>query len=358
MEEGVSEVDLVPVTIDGRRVEVPAGTSVLDAADLAGVHIPRLCYDPALSAVGACRLCVVQVDGMKGMPASCVTKVSRDMVVHTGSPAVVEARRTVLELLLADHPMDCMTCEKMGECSLAEYAYAYGVRKGGLPGEEHHYEVDDGNPFIVRDPNKCILCGKCIRACEEITGRSVLDFAFRGFDTKVAPFADTTYADSECVFCGNCVAVCPTGALTEKSMVGLGRRWELEKVRTTCPFCGVGCTFDLNVKDGRVVGVTSTDGTVNGLGLCVKGRFGWDYIYNPGRLTKPLIKRDGRFEEASWDEAYDLIARRFGDVRERYGPGAFAALSSARCSNEANYLTQKLARAVMGTNSVDHCART
>ena len=351
-------MDLIPVSIDGREIEVSEGTTVLEAADLAGIDIPRLCHDPVLGAVGTCRLCVVDIDGTRNLRPSCATKVTPGMVVRTQTPRVAQARRTVLELLLSDHPADCMTCEKMGECKLAEYAYQYGVRKGAYAGEEHLYPLEDDNPFIARDPNKCIDCGKCVRACQEVTGRNVLGFAHRGFDVKPATFGDTTYRESECVFCGNCVAVCPTGALTVKPMQGQGRTWEMEKVRTTCSFCGVGCTVDLNVKDGRVVGVTSTDGTVNGGALCVKGRFGWDYIYNAKRLTKPLIKRQGTFEEASWDEALDLVARRFAEVRERYGPEAFGALSSARCSNETNYLVQKFARGVMGTNSVDHCART
>ena len=241
-------MDLISLTIDGQEVQVPAGTSVLDAAEAVGIHIPRLCYDPCLSSVGACRLCVVEIDGIRNLPASCVTTVTPGMVVRTGTPAVMEARKTILELLVANHPMDCMTCEKMGECKLAEYCYQYGVTKGSFIGEEHHYDLEESNPFIVRDLNKCIVCGKCIRACAEWTGKDILDFAYRGFNTKVTPFGDTPYIESDCVFCGNCVSVCPTGALTEKPMRGQGRRWELKKVRTTCPFCGTGCNFDLNVK--------------------------------------------------------------------------------------------------------------
>jgi formate dehydrogenase alpha subunit len=351
-------VDLVKLTIDGKDVEVPAGTSVLDAAESIGIHIPRLCYDPCLSSVGACRICVVEIAGMRNLPASCVTTVTPGMVVRTDTPAVMEARKTILELLVANHPMDCLTCEKMGDCRLAEYCYAYGVTKGSFKGEEHHYDLEESNPFIVRDLNKCIVCGKCIRACNEITGKDILDFAYRGFGTKVAPFGDTPYIESDCVFCGNCVSVCPTGALTEKQMRGKGRRWELKRVRTTCPFCGVGCNFDLNIMDGKIVGVTSTNGPVNGRALCVKGRFGWDYVHNPKRLTKPLIKKNGKFEEATWGEALGLIATRFKEIRDKHGADSFVALSSARCTNEENYLVQKFTRVVMGTNNVDHCART
>jgi NADH-quinone oxidoreductase subunit G len=351
-------LDLVRLTIDGKEIEVPAGTTVLNAAESIGIHIPRLCYDPSLSSVGACRICVVEIDGIRNLPASCVTTVTPGMVVRTDTPAVHEARKTVLELLIANHPMDCMTCEKMGDCKLAEYCYAYGVTKGAFTGDEHHYDLEESNPFIVRDLNKCILCGKCIRACAEITGKDILDFSYRGFNTKVTPFGDTDYIESDCVFCGQCVAYCPTGALTEKQMRGKARRWELKKVRTTCPFCGTGCNFDLNVVDDKIVGVTSTNGPINGRALCVKGRFGWDYVHSPKRLTRPLIKKNGKFEEATWSEAYDVIATHLKDIKDKYGPESFAALSSARCTNEENYLVQKFTRVVMGSNNVDHCART
>lgn len=351
---------MVSLTIDGREVEVPEGISVLEAAERTGIHIPRLCHDPDLSAVGACRICVVEIEGMRNLPASCVTAVTPGMVVHTDTPSVREARRTILELLVANHPLDCLTCEKLGDCKLAEYCYQYGVT--GSPfsgGEKHSYELETSNPFVIRDLNKCILCGRCIRACAEITCRDIIDFSYRGFNTKVTPFGDTPLIESDCVYCGNCVAVCPTGALTEKQLHGKGRRWEFKRVRTTCPFCGTGCNFDLLVKDGKVAGVSSNpDSPVNGKALCIKGRFGWDFVHSDKRLTTPLIKREGKFVPASWDEAFDVIAARLGEIKEKYGPDSFAALSSARCTNEENYLVQKFTRAVMGTNNVDHCART
>lgn len=352
-------MELVRLTIDGKEVEVPAGITVLEAAEQMGVHIPRLCYDPELSSVGACRLCVVEIDGMRNLPASCVTAVTPGMVVRTETPALYEARKTILELLVANHPLDCLTCEKTGACKLAEYCYRYGVKGDGFHGEKHNYDLEDNNPFIIRDLNKCILCGKCIRACAEITCNDIIDFTYRGFHTKVTPFGDTPYVESDCVFCGNCVSVCPTGALTEKQMHGKGRRWEMEKVKTTCPFCGTGCNFDLCVKDGKVVGVASNPSSpVNGRALCIKGRFGWDFVHSDKRLTTPLIKRDGEFKPDTWEEAFELIATRFGEIKEKYGANSFAALSSARCTNEENYLVQKFTRTVMGTNSVDHCART
>lgn len=347
----------VTLTIDGRQICVPAGTTVLEAARQAGIFIPTLCHDPELSLWGGCRLCVVEIEKMRNLPASCVTTVAEGMVVRTDSPAVIEARRTILELLLANHPQDCLTCGRNGDCRLQDYAYLYGVRGDAFAGEKHDYPLEDDNPFIVRDLNKCILCGKCVRACAEIQGKNVVDFAYRGFSTRVAPALDTTLAGSECVFCGNCVAVCPVGALQEKKLRASARAWEVQKVRTTCPYCGTGCNFDLNVKDGKVVGVTSCDGDVNGRALCVKGRFGFGFIHHPDRLTRPLIKKNGVFAEASWEEAIGLVAEKLGRIKTQHGPDALAVLSSARCTNEENYLMNKLARAVFGTNNIDHCAR-
>lgn len=346
------------LTIDGREVSVPKGTTVLEACRMHGIPIPTLCHDPELTSAGACRLCIVQIEGMRNLPPSCVTQVAQGMVVQTQNSKVRAARKTILELLVANHPLDCMTCQRMGNCSLAEYAYEYGVTGEIYHGEQRDLTVDEGNPFILRNPNKCILCGKCIRACAEIQGRSVLDFSFRGFDTQVGPAFNLPYHESDCVFCGSCVSVCPVGALTEKKMIGKGRPWEVKKVQTTCPFCGTGCNFDLNVKDGKVIGVTSNpEAPVNAKALCVKGRFGMDMIYNPNRLTTPLIRKDGVLVPAEWDEALDLVATKFREIKDTYGANALAALSSAHCTNEENYLMQKFMRAVIGTNNIDHCAR-
>lgn len=348
----------VSLTIDGISAKVPAGISVLEAAKSIGIEIPALCYDPELSPVGACRLCVVEVEGMRNLPPACVTVVTEGMVVRTNTPEVIEVRKTILELLIANHPLDCLTCEKAGECLLQKYCYEYGIKRDAFGGEKHSYPLDTSSPFFERDNNKCILCGRCVRACEEIQGRSVISFAYRGFQTRVAPAFDVPMADSECVFCGSCVAACPVGALTEKDMQGKGRKWEITKVRTTCPYCGCGCTLDLNVKDGRLIGVTSTpEAEVNGSALCVKGRFGYQFVQHPDRLKTPLIKERGRFREATWEEAVSLVASKFKEIKTEYGPEAFGVLSSARATNEENYLIQKFARAVLGTNNVDHCAR-
>jgi predicted molibdopterin-dependent oxidoreductase YjgC len=349
----------VTLTIDGNQVTVPKGTTILKAAQQAGAFIPTLCHDDHLTSTGACRICVVEVKGARALVASCCAEANEGMEVQTASPAVIEARKTILELMLDNHPVDCLTCHNAGDCKLQDYAYFYGVKPGAFGGEMKNYDIEDDNLFIVRDMNKCILCGKCLRACEEKQGRAVIDFAYRGFKTKVTTALDKPLADSVCVSCGSCVAVCPTGALTEKAMLGKARKWEVQKVRTTCPFCGVGCNFDLNVKDGKLIGVTSNpESPANERDLCVKGRFGVDFVNNPKRLTKPLIKKNGEFMESSWDEALDLVANKLGEIKSKYGSDAIAALSSARCTNEENYLMQKFMRAGIGTNSIDHCART
>ena len=347
------------LTIDGREVSAPKGSTVLEACRLNNIPIPTLCHDPELTNEAACRLCIVEIAGMRNLPPSCVTQISQGMVVETNNEKVKNARKTILELLVANHPLDCMTCEKMGNCSLAEYAYQYGVKGDVYGGKRRQLPIDDNNPFILRDPNKCILCRKCTRACSEKQVRNILSVSDRGHNSLVGPAFNLPYDESECVFCGSCLAVCPVGALTEKNMVGKGRPWEIQKVQTTCPFCGTGCNFDLNVKDGKVIGVTSNPNSpVNGLDLCVKGRFGMDMIHSPNRITTPLIKKDGEFVEASWDEALDLVASKFEEVKAAYGADAIAALSSARCTNEENYLMQKFMRVAIGTNNVDHCART
>jgi predicted molibdopterin-dependent oxidoreductase YjgC len=348
----------VSLTINGRPLKVAAGTTILEAAQSIGISIPTLCHEAELSGFGACRMCVVEVEGRKNLQAACVTAVQEGMVVHTESPAVVESRKTILELLLANHPNDCLTCSKAGQCLLQKYAYEYQVGWDAFVGDRHNYSLDESNPFIVRDLNKCILCGKCVRVCREVQGREIIDFAHRGFQTKICTAMDVPLDQSPCVFCGSCVAVCPVGALTEKQMRRVGRFWELEKVRTICPYCGTGCTLELNVKGNQVVGVTSTaEGEVNGHSLCVKGRFGYNFINHPDRLTAPLIKKDGEFVQATWDEAIELVAQKLAGIKEKYGSRSLAVLTSARCTNEENYLVNKFTRAVLGTNNIDHCAR-
>ncbi|AOY77790.1 NADH dehydrogenase [Clostridium formicaceticum] len=349
---------MVNLKINGVSISVKVGTSILEAAQSVGIDIPTFCYDKDLTADGACRICVVEVEGFRNLPASCTTPVSEGMVVYTESEKVIETRKMILDLLLANHPQDCLTCEKAGSCKLQDYCYRYDVRKTTFEGARKNLPIDDENHLIQRDQNKCILCGKCVRVCKEIQVTSAVDFTGRGFDTTVTTAFNAPLSIEQCRFCGQCVDICPTGALSNKQIAGT-RPWEVEKVRTTCPFCGTGCNFDLNVKEGKVIGVTSTpDAVVNGRSLCVKGRYHTDLIYSPNRITTPLIKRKGEFVKATWDEALNLVATKFKEIKARDGSDALAALSSARCTNEDNWVMQKFMRAVIGTNNVDHCART
>ncbi|HIC95337.1 TPA: 2Fe-2S iron-sulfur cluster binding domain-containing protein, partial [Candidatus Bipolaricaulota bacterium] len=333
---GQREMREVTLTIDGQTVRVPPGATILEAASSLGIEIPQLCYLEGLSPFSGCRLCLVEVEGARTLVPACSHPVKEGIIVRTTSERVLHARRLVLELLLSDHPQDCLTCERNGACKLQDYAYQYGLSTIRFAGERHHYPLDERNPFIIIDYNKCILCGRCVRICEEVQGRAVIDFSYRGFATKVTTPFERPLTETNCEFCGQCVAVCPTGALTEKARRFKGREWELRKVTTVCPFCGVGCQLDLNIKDGKVVRVTSTQGAVNGRNLCVKGRFGFEFIHREDRLKRPLVRRGEGSVEVSWDEALDLIARRLTEIKERYGPDAIAGLSSAKCTNEEN----------------------
>ncbi|QDR80081.1 NADPH-Fe(3+) oxidoreductase subunit alpha [Sporomusa termitida] len=348
---------MIRLTIDGQIIETPEGSTVLEAARNAGVRIPTLCHLADLTPEGACRVCVVEVEGARGLVTACTYPASAGLVVRTNSAAIREARKSVIELMLANHPQDCLSCQRNLDCELQTLANNLGIREIRFTGERREYAVDDSNPFIIRDNNKCILCGRCVRVCQQVQCCDVLEWTNRGFDTKIAPAFDVPMPESSCVFCGTCVSACPVGALTEKPMRHAGL--PDKKVKTTCPFCGVGCNFDLNVKDDKVIGVTSNlTSAVNGRLTCVKGRFGIDYVHSPERLTTPLIKKDGDFVAATWDEALDLITARFAAIKNAHGGDALAALSSARCVNEENYLMQKFMRAVIGTNNIDHCART
>lgn len=348
------------VFIDGRAVEAADGMTIFEAAGTAHIEIPHLCHHPLLKPTGACRLCVVEVEGARALQASCTTPVRPDMKVWTQTERVVEARKAVIDLLLANHPLDCLTCERAGNCSLQDYAYMYGIKESRYHGQTKDYAPDTSNPFFERDHNKCIMCGRCIRICDEVVGANAIDYAYRGFTVKVATAYDEGLENSTCVFCGNCVGVCPVGALIPKAEKGAGRIWQTKQVRTVCTYCGVGCEVNLRVRDGKVVGVSAADGPANRGLLCVKGRFGYDFIHSVDRLTTPLIRRGGKngnLEPAAWDEALSVVAESLSRIRRKYGPDALAGLASAKCTNEENYLMQRLVRAVFGTNNVDHCAR-
>ena len=342
------------ITIDGKMIEVAETATILQAAKLLHIPIPTLCHHPKLTPFGGCRLCIVEIKGMPKPVTACTTLVSNGMEVTTSSPYLEDLRKTVLELILSDHPNDCMVCEKAGNCKLQDLAYDYGIRENRYQGERKIYAKRDGNPFVERDLEKCILCGRCVKVCDEIQGVEAIDFGYRGFRSKIC----TSYEeDLNCEFCGQCIAVCPTGALTSKLWSGKGRKGRQTEVDTICPYCGTGCNITVHVKDNEILKISSKGQTWNEGWLCVKGRFGYRFVNSPERLTRPLIKKNGTFEQASWQEALDYVVRRLTEIRAKYGADAIGGLSSARCTNEENYAFQKLIWAGIGTNNVDHCAR-
>ncbi len=367
-------MEVIRLAIDDQWVEAKQGMTVLEAAQSAGIYIPTLCADPDLKPYGGCRLCVVEIENMRGLPTACTTPATDGMVVHTNTPAVNEVRRSTVSLLLADHPSECLvcdrrercqpfdiclrnvavtercvTCPKNEHCELQEVVDYLGITEIPFRRTDRAFPVDDSNPFFYRDLNKCILCGKCMRVCDEVLGVGAVAVIYRGYASKVATFGDKPIIDSNCVSCGECVARCPVAALMPKK-----DELPTEEVATTCVYCGVGCGMYLGVRDRQVVSVRGRrDGTVNNGLLCVKGRYGFDFINHQDRLKTPLIKRDGEFVPASWDEALDLVASKL----KGYKSDELAVVSSAKCTNEENYLAQKFARAVLGTGNVDHCAR-
>jgi len=349
----------ITLTIDGQEVSANPGQTILEAARSLGIYIPTLCHYQNTTNVGACRVCVVEVENARSLVASCCMPITQGMVVRTNTPAVRSAQKMIVELLWSSGDHNCLTCEQNGQCELQDLVYWLKIEKPRFPIEPPGHAMDDSNTMIYRDLNKCVLCGRCIRACNEIQVNEVLDFSNRSSDAKVGPAFDADYIDSSCVFCGECLQVCPTGAITYKQAKFAGRPWDLQKVRTTCTYCGVGCQMDLYTKDNKIVKVSGNRayGTPNQGSLCVKGRFGMDFVAHPNRLKTPLIRKNGELQEATWDEAYDHIAKKLVAVKKESGPDSIAGFSSARVTNEENYLFQKFIRAVVGTNNVDHCAR-
>jgi formate dehydrogenase alpha subunit len=337
--------------IDGHTVQAEEGMNILEAAQANNIYIPHLCNHPDLIPVGACRMCGVEVDGGK-MVMSCMTTAREGIDVKTDSPDIQIARKVTMDLLIADHHMDCLACEAADDCGLLTVAAYLGIRpelEGSIRPMGRDLPIDKSNPFFQFDPNKCILCGICVRTCDEIVGLGALGYINRGFKTVVGTFGDKGFVDSICESCGECIARCPVGALVPKKPQMAAR-----EVRTVCAYCGVGCGIYLGVKGDRIVSARADrESPANQGSLCVKGRYGFNFVNHPDRLTTPLIKKEGVFEEATWEEAFELIAKKFQKSKGK----KFAALTSAKCTNEDNYLVQKFTRAVMGTNTIDHCAR-
>lgn len=358
--EETKKVQIVTLTIDDQQVTVPKETTILQAAQKLGIDIPTLCNVKELAPDGSCRMCVVEIEGGRkgGLVPSCTEHAQDGMVVHTHNRKVRESRRFVLDLLLSNHNISCFSCASNGNCKLQDYSLEYGLPDTTFTGKRQpRHTIDATNPFFSYDPEKCIMCRSCSRVCQMRQGRDVISIANRGFDTKMMPSYGEHWDVSTCESCGNCVSVCPTGALSSKEGSKY-RAWQTKKVKTTCPHCGTGCQMNLIVKDNTIVGVEPANGAANRNLLCVKGKFGsYKFVGAKDRLTTPLIKRNGKFEEASWDEAMDLIATKFGEIKDTYGPNALAGFSCSRSTNEDSYVFQKMVRAAFKTNNVDNCAR-
>jgi predicted molibdopterin-dependent oxidoreductase YjgC len=352
---------MVNITIDGQPVVARQGQTILDAARMVHIRIPTLCYLERVEPIGACRLCVVEVEGTATPVTACTTPVGEGMVIRTNTPFLEEMRRETLKLLFLRHPLNCGACDINGNCQLQDLAYEYDISHQDL----HDYEVNPlqlgdqpwATPIIKYHPRRCILCGRCVKACEQIAGQSAITFKGRGATTVIAPAEPTPEFAPKCVSCGECMAVCPADALKEAMGRPKGKPWETKKVKTVCSYCGVGCELLLDVHRNQVVGVSPSYGGVNQGSLCVKGRFGYEFISHPDRLREPLVRRDGYFAEVNWGEAFGLVAGRFAEIVDKYGPDAVMGLTSARVTNEENYIFQKFMRGVVGTNNVDHCAR-
>jgi len=356
-----SDVDAVTGFIDGVEVTVIKGTSIMRAAAIADINIPKLCATDSINAFGSCRLCLVQIEGRKGSPASCTTPFEAGMIVTTQNSELADLRRGVMELYISDHPLDCLTCSANGDCELQDMAGAVGLRevRYGYQGKNHLAEVkDESNPYFTFDPSKCISCSRCVRACEETQGTFALTIENRGFESKVSPSQSQDFIDSECVSCGACVQACPTATLTEKSIIESGQP-EHSKV-TTCAYCGVGCAFKAEMKGEQVVRMTPyKNGKANRGHSCVKGRFAFGYATHKERITTPMIRDsiEDQWKAVSWKQAFSFAANKLKGIQAQYGRKSIGGISSSRCTNEEVYLVQKVVRAGFGNNNIDTCAR-
>ena len=357
----IQATDAVSLTIDGRVVSVPEGTSVMRAAFEAGIKVPKLCATDSLESFGSCRVCLVHIEGRRGYPSSCTTPVEAGMTVTTQSDQLAKIRRGVMELYISDHPLDCLTCPTNGDCELQSTAGEVGLRdvRYGFAGENHtQLEKDESSPYFTFDSSKCIVCSRCVRACEETQGTFALTISGRGFDSRVSVGPEANFVESDCVSCGACVAACPTATLTENSIIEKGI--PEHSVTTTCAYCGVGCGFKAEMRGQEVIRMTPwKDGKANEGHACVKGRFAFGYSTHKDRMTEPMIRDsiDQPWKKVSWDEALTYAATRLREIQEKYGQKSIGAISSSRCTNEEVWLVQKMVRTGFGNNNIDTCAR-
>ena len=349
-------METITITLDGIEVSGYSGMTILELARESGIDIPTLCYDPCLIPTGACRICLVEDENSGALLAACVTPIKREMVINTRSSRVLERRKIILQLLLASHPDSCLVCDKGNRCQLRKLASEMGIGLLEFQRIPQWHVMEEVNPLIERDLSKCILCAKCIRADHELVVEGAIDYIGRGFSSKPATFNDLPLEKSECTFCGTCVALCPTGALSEKERTYHGTT--TSEVETVCPFCGCGCGLCLEIKDGRLIRARpSVSNPVNHHTLCARGSYGYDFVHSPDRLTSPLLNVNGDFQEASWEQALGMISDEFKRIKQEYGPNSLAVLGSSKCTNEENYLLQRFARGVIGTNNIDNGSR-
>ncbi|MBN1162105.1 MAG: formate dehydrogenase subunit alpha [Dehalococcoidales bacterium] len=349
-------MEAITIVLNGVEVSGYPGTTILELARESGVYIPTLCNDPNLVSIGACRLCIVEDERNGALLASCVTPISPGMIINTNSPRVLEHRKKILKLMLASHPDSCLVCDKGNRCQLRKLAAEMGIGLVEFQRIPQSDTIEEVNPFIERDLSKCIMCGKCIRADQELVVEGAIDYIHRGASVKAATLNDLPLEKSECTFCGVCVAICPTGAIMEKDRAYTGTATTM--VTSVCPYCGCGCAITLGVKDGKIIYTRPVpESPVSRGTLCVRGSYGYDFIHSKERLNKPLVKVNGDFQEATWEEALALAAENFKRIKEIYGPDALAVFGSPKCTNEENYLLQRFARGVLGTNNIDNSNR-